>query len=187
MLGKLSGTIINKANIARNTEVSESTIKEYLKIAEGTFLWRQLPSYEKNITKTIVKMPKGFIRDSGLLHYFLKINSLEDLYSDPTVGNSFESFVIETIIKRLQATTATNWQAYYYRTRNGAEIDLILDGPFGILPIEIKYGKTINFNQLKTLTDFVKTHKLSFGLLINQSEKPEWISHEIFQLPVGWL
>lgn len=187
ILSKLSGTIINKAQLARDIEVSEPTIKEYLTIAEGTFLWRELLSFEKNIKKSIVKMPKGHIRDSGLLHHLLGVHTLDDLYSDPIVGRSFEGFVIEEVIKGIQATATTNWRAYYYRTRNGAEIDLILEGPFGVVPIEIKSGSTINFRQLRTLSEFVKDNSLPFGILINQSDKPEWISPSIFQLPAGWL
>ena len=87
MLSKLSGTILNKANLARSIEIAESTIKEYLTIAEGTFLWRQLPSFEKNIEKAIVKMPKGF-KDQDCLHYLLKI--LLNLYTDPL--SSFVEF-----------------------------------------------------------------------------------------------
>lgn len=187
MLGWLSSTIINRADLARALEISEPTVKEYLMIAEGTFLWRQLPSYEKNITKTLVKMPKGHLQDTGLLHYLAKITSLDTLYAHPIVGHSFEGFVIEELLKGLNATTVTNWDYHYYRTRNGAEIDLILDGAFGVLPIEIKYGSQINLRQLRSLTDFVKTQKLPFGLLINQGEKAEWITPEIFQLPVEWI
>jgi predicted AAA+ superfamily ATPase len=187
ILSKLSGTIINKAEVARSIEVSEPTIKEFLTIAEGTYLWRQLLSYEKNITKSVIKRPKGFIRDTGLLHYLLKIHSLEDLYADPCCGNSFEGFVIEELLKSLEALTITNVHSYYYRTRNGAEIDLILDGPFGVLPIEIKHGVQINFRRLRALTEFVKEHELPFGLLINQSDQPQWLSPHIYQLPVGWL
>lgn len=187
MLGKLSGTIINRSDLARAIEVSEGTIREYLSIANGTYIWRALPSYERNITKAIIKMPKGHLRDSGLLHYLLKITDSETLYQDPIVGQSFEGFVIEEIIKGLQATMLTNWQAHYYRTRNGAEIDLILDGPFGILPIEIKYGSVAKRKQLGTLQNFVTEHQLPFGMLINQSNEVSWLTEKIVQIPVGWL
>ncbi len=187
ILSKLSGTIINKSDVARSIEVSEGTIREYLTIADGTFLWRQLYGFEKNVVKAIVKMPKGYIRDTGLLHYLLRISEQEDLYNDPVVGRSFESFVIEELLKGLEATMVANWQAYYYRTRNGAEIDLILDGPFGTLPIEIKYGSSVNFKQLATLSNFIEEHQLPFGMLINQSDKIEWLTPKIVQMPVGWL
>lgn len=187
MLSQLSGTIINKSDLGRALEVNYKTVQEYLTIAEGTFLWRQLTSYEKNIVKSIIKMPKGYYRDSGLLHYFLNITGQEDLYNHPSVGHSFESFVIEEIIKGLQATDQTQWQAHYYRTRNGAEIDLILEGNFGILPIEIKYGVNTPMKQLKTLSEFVKDHQLPFGMLINQADRIEWLTPEIVQVPVNFL
>jgi predicted AAA+ superfamily ATPase len=186
-LSKLSGTILNKKELAAAIEVSEGTVREYLEIAEGTFLWRQLNSFEKNVVKSVIKMPKGYIRDTGLLHYLLQIDDLEVLKSDPIVGNSFEAFVIEEILKGLQATSVTNWRAYYYRTRNRAEIDLILDGPFGTLPIEIKYGSSTPLRQLIALNEFVDEHKLPFGILINQSDKVTWLTEKVIQIPVGWI
>lgn len=187
VLSKLSGTIINKRDMARALEVSEGTVKEYLSIVEGTFLWRSLPSFEKNVIKSVIKMPKGYIRDTGLLHFLLKINSLESLFEDPSVGHSFESFVIEEIAKGLESTFVTNWSLYYYRTRNGAEIDLILDGPFGLLPIEIKYGTSVRLKQLTSLSDFIAEHNVPFGMVINQSSSVEWLTPHIVQMPVGWI
>ena len=81
----------------------------------------------------------------------------------------------------------TNWHPHYYRTRNGAEIDLVLEGPFGVLPIEIKYGSQTRMKQLTALDAFVKEHQLPFGMLINQSKKVEWLNRNIVQVPVGWL
>lgn len=187
ILSKLSGTIINRSDVARTLEINEKSVREYLKIIEGTFLWRELPSFEKNVIKSIVKMPKGYIRDSGLLHYFLRIETLEELYTHPIVGQSFESFVIEEIIKGLQALNISNWDAYYYRTRKGSEIDLILDGRFGTLPIEIKYGSRVDYKQLNSLEKFIQEHALPFGMVINQSQSIEWLTPNILQIPIGWL
>lgn len=187
MLSQLSGSQLNKRMIAGAVEVSEKTISEYINIASGTYLWRSLESYEKNITKAIVKMPKGYLRDSGLLHYLLKIQDKDDLYHHPHVGHSFEGFVIEEICKGLEATFVTNWQVNYYRTRNQAEIDLIIEGPFGVLPIEIKQGVQIPRRSLLALSQFIEEHQLPFGLVINQSTNPMWLTPKIYQLPVTWL
>ena len=161
--------------------------KNILKIVEGTFLWRSLPSFERNIIKSVIKMPKGYIRDTGLLHYLTRIGSFEELFEDPLVGISFEGFVVEELLKGLQATLVTNWQPYYYRTKNGAEIDLILDGSFGLLPIEIKYGTSVRLKQLTALSQFIEEHQLPLGIVINQSESIEWITPKIVQIPVGWI
>ncbi|MBY0501388.1 MAG: ATP-binding protein [Alphaproteobacteria bacterium] len=187
ILSKLSGTIINKRDLARSIEVNEGTIREYINIAEGTFLWRSLPSFDRNVVKSIIKMPKGYIRDTGLLHYLTRIGSFEELLEDPLIGISFEAFVMEELLKGLEATLVTNWNAYYYRTRNGAEIDLLLDGPFGLLPIEIKYGTSVKLKQLTALSQFIEEHKLPLGIVINQSDSIEWVTSKIVQIPVGWI
>lgn len=187
MLGKLSGAILNKRDLGRSVEVSEKTIREYINVAEGTFIWRSLHSYDKNIIKSIIKMPKGHIRDTGLLHYFNRISNEKQLFEHPIMGTSFEAFVIEEIEKGIQSTMLTNIDFYYYRTRGGAEIDLIIEGPFGILPIEIKYGVGTKLKQLTALSQFVEEHKLPYGIVINQSEKIVWLSPKIVQVPVGWL
>lgn len=186
MLGKLSSHIINKSDLARALGVTEPTIRRYLEIAEGTFLWKVLPSYENNVLKSVVKMPRGHIRDSGLLHHLLKIATLEQLQNDPIAGFSFEAFVIEEIIKGLQYACIQNFASYYYRTRNGAEIDLIVHGNFGVLPIEIKYGCTVTGRQLKALHMFVEDHQLPFGILVNQGAQIEWLSEKVIQIPAGY-
>src|SRR3990167_5689914 len=186
-LGKLSNQIVNKSNLANALSVSERTIANYLEIASGTYLWRQLPSYEKNNLKSIVKMPKGYIRDSGLLHHLLHIDSLEALQGNPDRGFSFEAFVIEEILKGIQDAQIQDFESYFYRTRNGAEIDLILEGRFGLLPIEIKYGIQVNRAKLKSLSDFIKNNHCSFGIVINQSDRIIWLTENIIQIPAGYL
>ncbi|MFV2057895.1 MAG: ATP-binding protein [Thiohalomonadales bacterium] len=187
MLCKLSGTLINKSQVGRAVEASESTIRDYMEIADGTYIWRTVNSYESSVAKSITKMPKGYMRDSGFLHYLLGIVSLEGLMENPVVGTSFEGYVCEELAKGLEATNVTNWNINYFRTRGGAEIDLIIDGSFGLLPVEVKYGSTVKRNSLKSLTAFIKDNKLPMGMIINQSERVEWVTQDIVQIPVGWL
>ncbi len=187
MLAKLSGTIINKSDVGRILEFNESTAREYLHIASHTFIWREILSYEHSPVKSIVKMPKGYIRDSGLLHFLSRIETMDTLFESSCIGTSFEGFIMDELIKGLDATLVTNWQPYYYRTRSGVEVDLILKGPFGVLPIEIKYGTNIQMKQLASLSRFVEENNLPFGLLINQSNEAMWLTDKLFQLPVGWI
>lgn len=187
MLAKLSSKIINKSDIARSVAVSQPTISDYLDIAAGTFIWRKLPSFDLNINKTIVKMPRGHIRDSGFLHYLLHIADLPSLQDDPIAGFSFEAFVIEELLKGLQDARLRNVDSYYFRTRDGAEIDLILQSQFGILPIEIKYGVHTPRKQLISLTNFIKDNKLKFGIVINQANEMLWLTEHILQVPAGCL
>ena len=187
MISRLSGTIVNKKELAKSLEISEKTVNEYINIAEGTFLWRSLLSYHGNVRKTLIKMPKGYIRDTGLLHYLLRIYLSDDLYNSPISGTSFEGFVIEEILNGLMATTHTNWQAYYYRTKHGAEIDLVLEGDFGIVPIEIKQGIMVRQKQLISLNNFVQENNLPLGLVINQSNELLWLKNNILQVPFTYL
>ena len=187
MLSSLSGTIINRSQVGRSLDVSEKSIRDYLEIAEGSYIWRNTPSYETSLSKSIVKMPKGNFRDSGLANFIQGIKNRNHLLNHPNVGALFEAFITEEIIKGVQATDVTNWAYYYFRTRNGAEIDLILEGPFGTLPIEIKSGSTINKRQLQTLKSFVILHKLPLGIVVNNSDNIEMIADRIIQLPANFL
>ena len=127
MLGNLSGNIINYSDVARVLGVSQPTVREYFHIAHGTFIWRHIPPYEKNAAKRIVKHPKGYLRDSGILHFLLHLDNFDALSAHPQMGHSWESMVIENLLQGLNARGAA-YDCYYYRTGAGAEIDLILEG-----------------------------------------------------------
>ena len=187
MLASLSGTIINRSQVGRSLDISEKSVRDYLQIAEGSYVWRNVPSYESNLSKSIVKMPKGHLRDSGLAHFIRQIKSRDQLLNHPNVGAGFEALITEEIIKGLQALSVTNWHYYYFRTKNGAEIDLILEGPFGTLPIEIKLGSQTKQRQLQAIKNFVQIHNLPLGIVINNSEKVELIADKIIQLPAGCI
>ncbi len=182
-LSELSGTIINKAQLGRSLDTSEVTIRDYLEIADKTFVWRMIPSYEKTKSKSIVKMPKGILRDAGLIHFLANIDSREKLIRSPNVGQNFESFIIEEIIKGVHCTEATNWQYYYYRTKHGAEVDLILEGNFGLLPIEIKFGVVTQSRQLTSLKKFLADNALPLGIVINNSTEVRALAKNIVQIP----
>lgn len=187
ILARLSGTILNKSELARSIEISEPTIRDYLQIAEGTFLWRSVPSFVKHPLRQVVKMPKGHFRDSGLLNFLLRLRTLDDLLSHPNVGHLFESFVIEQIIKQLETLPVLNWKYYFYRTKHGAEIDLILEGYFGLIPIEIKLGQTVTQKQLITLKSFLDENKCSLGIIINQADSIEMLAENIIQVPAHYI
>jgi predicted AAA+ superfamily ATPase len=187
MLAALSGTIINRSQVGRSLDISEKAIRDYLQIAEGSYVWRIIPNYEKSLSKSVVKMPKGNLRDSGLAHYIQGITRRKQLPNYPHVGSAFEAFISEEIIKGIQATENVNWNSYYFRTRNGAEIDLILEGPFGTLPIEIKFGSTIKQRQIQTLKNFVYQNHLPLGIVINNSDDVQWAADRILQLPATYI
>jgi len=186
-LSSLSGTILNKADLARAIEISEKSITEYLQIAELTYIWRNISFDVSSKVKSIVKKPKGLVTDSGLQHYLQKIQSMEQLLIHPSSGRSFESFVIEELIKGITAFGINNVDYHYYRTLKGSEVDLVVTTPFGKVPIEIKMAKSVPQKQLMTLNNYIESNGLPFGLLINQSDRVFWVTDKILQVPVGIL
>lgn len=186
MLAFASGDLINISNFAMSLDVSQPTAKSYFDIAAGTFLWRKLPSFQSNQMKSLIKMPKGHLRDTGLINYLLNINNIEQLKSHPNYGKIWETFVIEQILKNCDALMIKR-QAYFYRTRGQAEIDLILETPTGLIPIEIKAGINIQEKQLKSLKNFIKEFNCPIGCVINNAENVAFISENIIQIPANFV
>ena len=187
MLSALSGTIMNRSQVGRSLDISEKAIRDYLQIAEGSYIWRNTPSYERSVSKSVVKMPKGNFRDNGLANYIQGITQREQLLSYPNVGAAFESFISEEIIKGIQASETVDWNPYYFRTRNGAEIDMILEGPFGILPVEIKLGGVVRQRQMQTLKKFIYDNNLPLGIVINIADDVQLVADRVVQIPATFI
>ena len=133
MLAHSHGQVLNASKLAGSMGVSSHTIRKYIDLLEQTFVVRALPPHTENIKKRLVKSPKVYIRDTGILHTLLNIENMEDLFAHPVYGASYEGYVIENIV-----TQFPRWQTSYYRTSNGAEIDLILTKGMRKIAIEIK-------------------------------------------------
>lgn len=137
MLAHTHGQLWNASRIAAAMGVTSPTVRHYLDILEDTYVARQLPPYFANLGKRLTKSPKVYLRDSGLLHTLAGIRSFEDLHAHPLVGHSWEGFVVEEILRRKPRT----WQAFYFRTAVGAEIDLLLiDDKGRPVAVEAKYS-----------------------------------------------
>jgi predicted AAA+ superfamily ATPase len=186
MLAQLSGSIINYSEVARALGVSQPTARDYFHIAHGTFLWRHLPPYEKDATKRVVKHPKGYLRDSGLLHYLLHLRDQDDLMAHPRMGQSWESTVIETLLRGL-ASAGVDASPYHYRTGAGAEIDLVLEGEFGLLPVEINHSSRVDTRSLRALRDFVTERNCRYGIVINNNETVRQLDDKLICLPFSVL
>jgi uncharacterized protein len=186
-LSHYSGSVINRSVLARALEVSSVTIGDYLEILHETFVWRNLRCFDANPLKKVQKMPRGFFRDQGLLHHMLKLHDLDTLLVHPVAGRSFESFVTEEIIRGIQCTMTPGVDFVFYRTRDKAEIDLIIEGSFGIVPVEIKLGRNIGSHALRTMKSFLKQTDARFGLVVNNSDRPELLADNIVQIPAHYL
>lgn len=122
MLANAQGGIWNGESFARALGITRPTVNRYLEYLEGSFMVRVLPPFHQNIKKRLVKSPKVFIRDAGLLHSLTGVTSMDSLINQVLVGASWEGFVIEQIT----ATFGQEYDYYFYRTHQGAECDLLL-------------------------------------------------------------
>ncbi len=136
MLAHYHGQTWNGAKIARSMDVSGKTARAYLDILSGTYMVRQLQPWFVNVGKRQVKSPKVYLRDSGLLHSLLNISNWEGLFSHPTVGASWEGFVLEQVIYTLQLYEG---EVYFWATHNGAELDVLFFRNGRSYGIEIKF------------------------------------------------
>jgi predicted AAA+ superfamily ATPase len=186
MLGSLSGTILNYADVARTLAVSQPTARDYVEIAHGTFVWRRLPAYAGNPLKRAVKHPKGYLRDTGLLHYLLRIPDLDALLGHPAMGKSWEGLVVEELLRGLNGRGIA-FDASHYRTAAGGEVDLVLEGDFGLIPIEIKHTQTVRIQELQALDNFITDFKCAFGLVVNNDERPRFYTERILGVPFAFI
>jgi hypothetical protein len=140
MLAHEQGGLVNAAQLARSLAVSGKTLASYLDLFVDLFLVRRLEPWHANVPKRLVKSPKVYLRDCGLLHELLGIRDMEGLLGHPKVGASWEGFVIENIISHLPR----GGRACFFRSAAGAEIDLVLELPGrpGPWAVEIKRGRS---------------------------------------------
>lgn len=136
MLAHNQGALLNASRLAAGLSVSAPTVTSYVGLLVDLLLVRRLMPLHANVGKRLVKSPKTYVRDSGLVHALLGIEDLDELAGHPVVGASWEGFVIETLL----AAAPERTQPGFYRTAAGAEIDLLLDlgGKHGLWAIEIK-------------------------------------------------
>ncbi len=139
MLAHAQGGLLNAAALAEGLGVSGQTIGRYLDLLVDLMLVRRLPPWHRNVGKRLVKSPKVYVRDSGLVHALLGLGTLESLLAHPVVGGSWEGFCLESLI----AAAPPGTEAAFYRTAAGAELDLVLTLPGGaVWAIEIKRTTT---------------------------------------------
>jgi uncharacterized protein len=137
MLAHTQGGLFNAAQLARGLAVDGKTVARYLDLLVDLLLVRRLQPYQANIGKRLVKSPKVYLRDSGILHALLKLEDREALLGHPVVGASWEGFVVENLVAAAPQRTA----ALFYRSAAGAEVDLLLEIPeHGLWAIDIKLG-----------------------------------------------
>lgn len=176
MLAHVNGAVWNAEMMARSLGITAPTVNRYIDFLEGAFLVHRLPAFYVNTRKRLVKAPKVYIRDSGLLHQLSGVSNMLSLKGHPVVGSSWEGYIVEQVNQLKPAGT----DLYYYRTQTGAEYDIVLAN--GIHPIacaEIKLNNAPHISKgnfqsiadLKTKKNFVvvpdiEEYKTKDGIII---------------------
>lgn len=162
MLAHINGNLLNYSQISGSLGVSSNTVKSYIQFFEKSFLLRTLQPFFVNTKKRLVKSPKLYFRDTGILHHMLRLFNMNDILGHPGSGNSWEAFAIQQIINNL----ALGYDPYFYRTQDGSELDLVISkGTRIVAGIEIKLtnapklsrGNTLAIETLQCKTNFILT------------------------------
>jgi uncharacterized protein len=142
MLAHMQGGLLNQSQLAASLGVKGQTVAGYVDLLSDLMLVRRLPAWHGNVGKRLVRAPKVYVRDSGIVHALLGLASLTDLLAHPVAGGSWEGFVIEQLL-----AAAPNAEASFYRTSHGAEADLVLtfrDGATWVIEIKRASAPTVS-------------------------------------------
>lgn len=143
MLAHLNGNLLNKETLVRSLGIQSATLTKYLHLFEAAFQIHTLFPFIPNVPKRLVKSPKIYFCDTGLLHYLLNIRDWQGLLGHPALGASWEAYVINQVAFHLP----DGWEMFFYRTHDGSEVDLVLaSGGVARVAVEIK------FNQMPTVS-----------------------------------
>lgn len=184
MLAHVNGGLWNASQIAQSLGVSYHTVDRYLDILEQVFLVRKLPPFFANISKRLVKSPKVYLRDTGVLHFLLGIDSPAALNTHPARGLSWEAFVIDQMITGLQRVRPSS-RAYFWRTATGQEVDLLFDHGSRRVPFEIKLNTSPSPEDAKGVRLCMADLGLKRGYVIHAGRLEYSLGHGVTALPAA--
>lgn len=170
MLAALHGQVWNASQVGKSLGLSYQTVNSYLDYFEAAFLIRRLQPYLANIRKRLVKSPKVFWRDSGLIHALLNVRDERSLLAQPWVGASWEGFVIEQALGAL-TSRGRSFDAYYFRTSDQHELDLVLNFGDGLWAVEVKLTSspgTVDMKRLDKAADMINAAR---RFLVSQTSR----------------
>ena len=169
MLAHAQGGMLNTSSLGASLGVSYHTIARHLDILEQTFLIRRLPPYFRNVGKRLVKAPKVYLRDSGLLHHLLNLSTLDEVRNHPVHGASWETFVLEDVIRR-EKLRHPHAQFFFWRTADGAEIDLVVERGSARVAVEIKAGRGDKIHAARVLERAMSDVGAKTGWILDQAD-----------------
>lgn len=184
-----SGELLNYQSIAKDIGVSIETVKRWISILETSGIIYLLKPYANNHLKRVLKTPKLYFLDTGLLAYLTKWPTPETLASGATAGNVFETFVISEIIKSYLNAGKIDLPLYYYRDRDKKEIDLLIEYGDSLYPIEIKHtaNPQIRMGNNFSILDQIANKKRENGTIICRYPRKYWLAEDLIALPIEYI
>jgi hypothetical protein len=176
MLAALHGQVWNASQVGQSLGLSYQTVNSYLDYLAGAFLIRRLPPYQANIRKRLVKSPRVYWRDTGLLHALLNVPDERTLLVQPWVGASWEGFVIEQVIGELTCR-GLNFSAYYFRTSDQYELDLVVEIAGEVWAIEVKLTSSPGPGDMDRLNRAADMIRATRRFLVTRTSKPAGDEH----------
>ena len=186
MISHYHSQVLNHSEIARSFGISDMTVKKYINILEGTFMLRVLQPWHTNTKKRLIKRPKIYIRDSGIFHSLMSIESEKELLGHNKLGSSWEGFALECVSKSLNKRDE---ELYFWQTHAGAELDLFWQHKGKNWGIEFKYAGAPK--KMKSMEIALKDLKLSHLWVIYPGEKSYKLDKNLSVVPLknitaGW-
>ena len=174
MLSNVQGGMLNYVDLSDSLNIAQTTVKRHVDFLESAFLIRWLKPYFTNLGKRLVKSPKLFFRDTGILHHLMGIQDFDGLQGNIGLGNSWEGYVIQQIIANLKSDV----EPYFYRTKDKAELDLILvQNTKVVVTIEIKYGNSPNISRGNTVA--IEDLGAKLNLVVTPSADDYWYRNNL--------
>lgn len=167
-----SGQLLNLSSLANDCSITHNTAKAWISVLEASYILFQLRPHHANFRKRLVKSPKIYFYDTGLLCWLLGIQEADQLFSHPLRGSIFETFIVSELMK-VRFNMMKNIGFYFWRDSSGNEIDVVADYGDGLMPIEIKSGQTLNrdfFSSLERWIDLAGNRAVSPTLIYGGTE-----------------
>lgn len=177
-----TGSILNKAALANETGIDVKTVSNWLSLLQTSFIIYLLQPWHSNLNKRLVKSPKLYFYDTGLVSRLLRIRDAKDMATHPLRGQIFETFVISEYIKSFY-NKGLEAPIYYYRENNGTEIDLIIQNGAELLPVEIKSAQSVNPAFYKNILAFRKALGKEMDAVLVYGGELEWEQNKIVNMP----
>jgi predicted AAA+ superfamily ATPase len=186
MLAHHHGGLLNLSELGRSLGIHYHTVQRCLDLLEGFYLLRRLAPFHANIGKRLVKSPKVYLRDSGMLHYLLGVSNERGLLESPKRGASFEGFLIEQI-SALESLIRPMSRSYFFKTHAGAEIDLVIDMGDSRIGYEIKTAASVGRNDLRSLRAGLDQGIIDQGFVVYLGERSFEMAERINVIPAAEL